>query len=230
LQHLSVVACISVAGEHTTPFFVSSQVNPTVERPLKSKGLRLNVDLILKHQNKPCMSSQLFAEYISTVLLPYVDELQSNEECADKEAVPLMYNCSVHVQGDTLQMLADHRVKVLKFPPHTTHTFQSLDLSLFGNFKKRMNYRLPLETDETTTGFIKRIFHMMKQILFEDNVQSSLMQLGLTYDIDTIPYVLIFDEYVLRQRPEFTSLWERDCPVERLSQLRRNTILDGSTR
>jgi hypothetical protein len=67
-------------------------------------------------------------------------------------------------------MLVDHRVKVLTFPPHTTHIFQSLDLSLFGNFKKRMNYRLPLETDETTAGFIKRLFHMMKQTLVEDNV------------------------------------------------------------
>jgi hypothetical protein len=54
------------------------------------------------------MSSQLFAEYISTVPLPYVGELQSNEEFADKEVILLMDNCSVHVQGGTLQMLADH--------------------------------------------------------------------------------------------------------------------------
>jgi hypothetical protein len=48
------------------------------------------------------MCSQLFAEYIPTILLPYVDELRSNEELADKEAVPLRDNFSVHVQGDTL--------------------------------------------------------------------------------------------------------------------------------
>jgi hypothetical protein len=85
-----------------------------------------------------------------------------------------------------------------------------------------MNYRLPLKTDETTAGFIKRIFHMMKQTLVEDNVRSSFMQLGLTSDIDPILYVLIFDEHVLRQSPRFASLWERDDPVEKLSQRRRN--------
>jgi hypothetical protein len=90
------------------------------------------------------------------------------------------------------------------FPLHTIHIFQSLDLSLFGNFKKRMNYRLPLETDKTTASFIKRFFYMMKQILVDDNVRSPFMQLGLTYDIDTIPYVLIFEERVLRQSPGFT--------------------------
>jgi hypothetical protein len=77
-----------------------------------------------------------------------------------------------------------------------------------------------LETDETTAGFIIQIFHMMKHALVEDNVRSSFMQLGLTYDIDTILYALIFDEHVLQQSPGFTSLWERDYPIEKLSQRR----------
>jgi hypothetical protein len=180
-----------------TPFGISSQVNPTVKKRLKSEEFRLGVDLILKHLKKPNMSSQLSSEYICTVLFPYVDELRSSEESADKEAVLLIDNCSVHVQGDTLQMLADHRIKVLTLPLHITHIFQSLHSSLFGNFKKRMNYRLPVETDKTTAGFIKQIFHMMKQTVVEDNVRRSFMQLGLTYGIDIIPYVLIFDEHVL---------------------------------
>jgi hypothetical protein len=103
-------------------------------------------------------------------LFPYADELRSIEEFANEEAVLLMDNCIVHVQGGTLQMLADHRVKVLTFPPHKTHIFQGLDRSFFGNFKKRMNYILPLETNETMLAFVKRIFHMMKQTLVEDNV------------------------------------------------------------
>jgi hypothetical protein len=225
LKHISVVACISAAGEHMTPFSVSSQVNPTVERRLKSEEFRLGVDLILKHGNERYMNSQLFAEYISTVLLLYVDELQSNEEFSDKKVVLLIGNCFVHVQGDALQIWADHRVnqvKVLTFPLYITHNFQSLDLSLFGNFKKRMNDGLPLETDEITTGFIKRIFHMIKQTFVEDNVRSSFMQLGLTYEINTIPCVLIFDEHVPRQSPGFTSLCERDYPIEKVLQIRRN--------
>jgi hypothetical protein len=48
------------------------------------------------------------------------------------------------------------------------------------------------------------------------------MQLGLTYDIGSVLYVLIFDEHVLRQNPAFTSLGEQDSLVEKLSQRRRN--------
>jgi hypothetical protein len=118
------------------------------------------------------MNSQLFAECISTVLLPDIDELRSNEEFAAKETVLLMDNCSIHVQTETLQTLVDDRVKAITFPLHTAHIFQCLDLSLFGNFKKKMNYKLPLESDEHTAGFIKQIFHLMKQTLVEDNVRS----------------------------------------------------------
>jgi hypothetical protein len=42
-----------------------------VERKLKIEGFRMGVDLILKSRHKIYMNSQLFAEYISTVLLPY---------------------------------------------------------------------------------------------------------------------------------------------------------------
>jgi hypothetical protein len=143
------VACISAAGEHMTLFAVCSQLHDAVERKLKLESNRLGVDFILRGRSEPYMSSQPFAEYISKVLLAYIDKLRSNEEFADKEAVLLMDNCSIHVQPDTLQMIEDHQVIVIIFPLHTAQIFQSLDLSLFGNFKKKMNYTLPLESNET---------------------------------------------------------------------------------
>jgi hypothetical protein len=63
-----------------------------IERELKIEAFRMGVDLILKSRHKPYMNSQLFAEHISTILLPYIDELRSNEELAGKEIVLLMDN------------------------------------------------------------------------------------------------------------------------------------------
>jgi hypothetical protein len=45
-----------------------------VERKVTIEGFRMGVDLILMSWHKPCLNSQLAAEYISTVLLPYIDE------------------------------------------------------------------------------------------------------------------------------------------------------------
>jgi hypothetical protein len=86
-----------------------------------------------------------------------------------------------------------------------------------------MNYKLPLESEETTIGFIKQIFHMMKQTLVPNNVRSSFRQIGLQYNIDTSPCVLLFEGHVLRQSPEFISLWQIDYSLEKLSGRRRNT-------
>jgi hypothetical protein len=88
------------------------------------------------------MNVQLFAEYISTVFIPSVEELRSLEELASREAVLLMDTCSIHANPETLQVLAEHRANVITFPPHTTHIFQAFDLSLFSVFKKRIpNFR-----------------------------------------------------------------------------------------
>jgi hypothetical protein len=163
-----------------------------VDRKPKIERFRMGVDLILESWSKSYMNSQPFAEYISMVLLPYIDELRLNEEFADTETILLMDNYSIQVQAETLQKLADHRVKVITFPPHTTKIFQCFDLSLFGNCKKKMNYRLPLESDEDTAGLIKGIFHQMKQIF-----------VGITYEVFLCNLV---SNIILRQpRISFTS-------------------------
>jgi hypothetical protein len=141
-KHISIVACILAAVEHMTLFLVCSQGNAAVERKLKIEWFRIGVDFILKSWHRPRMNSQLFAQDISTVLLPYIDKLRSNEEFTDKDVVLLIDNCFFHVQAEILQTLADHRVKAITFPLHTTRMFQCLDLSLFGSFKRKMNYRV----------------------------------------------------------------------------------------
>jgi hypothetical protein len=84
-----------------------------------------------------------------------------------------MNNSSIHLQREILQMLAEHRVKVVTFPPHTSPIFQRVDVRLFGSFEKQMQDRVSWDSDETTAGFIKRISDMMKQTLVKENVRSA---------------------------------------------------------
>jgi hypothetical protein len=62
LKHMSVVACISAAGEQMTPFLGCPQGNTVVVRKLIIEGFRMGVDLILKSRYKPYMNSQLFTD------------------------------------------------------------------------------------------------------------------------------------------------------------------------
>jgi hypothetical protein len=94
--------------------------------------------MILKKRDKPYMNAVLFHEYISTVLLSHIAKVRSNSGLEHEPAVLLMDKCSVRMHDDTLQELVAHRIKVVTFLPHTINIFQSLDLSLFDVFKKRM--------------------------------------------------------------------------------------------
>jgi hypothetical protein len=145
------------------------------------------------------MNAVLSHEYISTVLLPHIARVRSNPGLEHELAVLLMDNCAVHMHDDTLQELDAHRVKVVTFPLHTTNIFPSLDFSLFNVFKKRMAYKLSMDSDDSTKAFILRIFHNVKQTLVADNVRSAFVQIGVSYNIDVVPYRLIFDESPLRQ-------------------------------
>jgi hypothetical protein len=159
----------------------------------------------------------LFHECESTVLVPYIEDLRTNEEFAGKETVLRMNNFSSHVQSDTLSVLAGHQVKAVTFPSYTSQIFQRLDRTLFGNCRKEMLSRVPREVYEIVTRFIKRIFHAMKQTLVKENVPTAFLQLGLQDDLEADRCVFRFEAHKLRQRPGLTSLWQGDQPEEKLS-------------
>jgi hypothetical protein len=103
------------------------------------RGVRLGVDLVLRERSKPYISHEFFFEYITTIFLPYLNELRDSEELEACEAVLLMDNCSSHVSDDVVAVLANARVRIITFAPHTTHIFQRLDMVLFEALKKHSN-------------------------------------------------------------------------------------------
>ena len=221
LKHISVLCCVSAAGESMTPFMVSSQVNDSVINGLKVEGFRMGLDLILEHRKKPYLTAELFHQYVTTVLLPFIDELRTNDEFAGKTAILLMDNCSIHTRPSVLLHLKEHNVKVITFPPHTTQIFQVLDLSLFGVLKRKTQYKLPLSNDNSTVKFIQKIFHSLKQTLIEDNVRNAFKMLGFEYDVSHTPYTLLFREEKLHGSRGFREIWEADYPLDQLSKRRR---------
>jgi hypothetical protein len=67
-----------------------------------------------------------------------------------------------------------------------------------------------LQSDESTSSFSNRIFHMMKQALVENNHRAAFFHPGLGYSIDVSPSRLLFNSHVLRSGSEFTSLWQEE--------------------
>jgi hypothetical protein len=183
----------------------------------------MGVDLILEQRQKPYMSATLFQQYITTVLIPFIDRVRTNDQFAGKPAILLMDNCLIHTRPEVLKALREHNVKVITFPPHTTQVFQTLDLSLFGVLKRKLQYKLPLGNDDQVLGFIQRVFHSLRQAFVPDNIRNAFRMLGFVFSIAESPYTLLLREEKLRGSEAFREIWDADYPVDRLSKRRRES-------
>jgi hypothetical protein len=135
VKHISVIACVSAAGESLIPFIVTSQMSDNILKRLMSRDVRMGVDFLLRQRSKPYVSRKLFLEYIKKIFLPYLNELRDMEQFEGREAVLLMDNCSAHISDEVVAVLTEARVRIITFAPHTTQIFQVLDLVLFGALK-----------------------------------------------------------------------------------------------
>jgi hypothetical protein len=129
LKHVSVIMCISAAGESLTPYIMTSQDLLPARENLKKRDARFGTDFSLKAHSKPYTNAEFFLEYICTVFFPNLNELPALQEFADEDGVLLMDNCPSHVTDEVLGLLRDARVRVIIWSIHTTQIFQQLDFS-----------------------------------------------------------------------------------------------------
>jgi hypothetical protein len=221
LKHMSVICCVSAARESLNPFVVSSQVNDKVTETRKIAGFRMGVDIVLEHRQKAYVTATLFQQYVTSVLIPFIERLRTNPEFTGKSATLLMDNCSIHTRPEVLATLRDHNVKVITFPPHTTQIFQTLDLYLFGVFKRKMQYKLPFANDNLTVNFLRNAFHALKQTFVPDNIRSAFKLLGLEFNLTQTPYPLLFREDKLRRSQRLQEIWKANYPLDQLSKRRQ---------
>jgi hypothetical protein len=198
MKHISVIVCMSAAGESLLPYIVTSQHSQAVQERLKEQGVCFGSDMILPFNQKPSIVAQ-------------------------ETAVLLMDHCSAHFSDDVIRMLTEAKVRVITFPSRTTQVFQVLDLTLFGVLKRRPRYELPFDEDNSMVKFIMKLYHDFRQTMIQPNRRRAFFALGLEFEFDMRrdPYGLLFDEVKLRASAGFEELWSADFPLDQLSGRRR---------
>jgi hypothetical protein len=67
VKNVSVIACVSAAGESLIPYIVTSQDSSRVREQLRTHGVRFGTDLILKQRAKTYVNGKIFLEYLCMV-------------------------------------------------------------------------------------------------------------------------------------------------------------------
>jgi hypothetical protein len=180
----------------------------------------MGVALLLECRQKPYMTAALFQQYVTTVLIPFINRVRTNDQLAGKPAILFMDNCPFHMRREVLKMLREHNVRVITFPPHTSQVFQALDLSLFGVLKRKLQYKLPLCNDDAVVMFIQKAFHSLKQTFVPDNVRNAFKMVGIEFTIAKPPCTLLLREEKVRGSQGFREIWDADHPLDQRSKRR----------
>jgi hypothetical protein len=107
VKYISMIACVSAAGESLPPDVVTSQNFPPVQEQLRKHGVRFGRNLILKSNSRTYVNAEIFPDDIRSVFLPYVIGLRSLAGLGAEDAVLLIDNCSAHVTDDVIRLLTE---------------------------------------------------------------------------------------------------------------------------
>jgi hypothetical protein len=83
-----------------------------------------------------------------------------------------------------ITLLTEARVRVTTFAPHTTQSFQVLDVTLFGTFKRRAKNELPFEDMKASVKFIMNGCHDFKRTIMELNTWGAFQAHGFEFEFD----------------------------------------------
>ena len=218
LQHMTMLACVSSAGDALTPMLIMKNSIPD---ELEETGIRIGEDVILKQRQKPYMDEQLFFEYITTVLIPYIDKLRENEMYSNEKALIMMDSASCHCSSRILQLLAKKNILVLVYPSHTSNLFQALDLCFFGAMKKNKSNEMEVFSEKILINTILEVLQAYEKTATTQTIRNSFRLAGIKSTVGQMPKRVIIDEVLIRNNPGFQEIWNLNIPIEAISQRRQ---------
>jgi hypothetical protein len=87
---------------------------------------------------KGYMTSEAMKFHVNSILVPYVQSLRDQFSDQTLNANLVADNHGAHTNREILVLLESTGVVPIWLPPHSSHLLQTLDLSVFGSFKKHL--------------------------------------------------------------------------------------------
>jgi hypothetical protein len=82
------------------------------------------------------------------------------------------------VSDEVVAVPTNAPVRIITFAPHTTHTFQMLDVVLFDNLKNYANSLKMFNKEQSAAAFLLGVYRDFKQTVIEMNIWGLLQPSG----------------------------------------------------
>ena len=219
IKHVTFLLTISAAGD---AYFPTIFWNDAKANDIFNKGIRKGIDLTIIIGNTSYVTKETFTDYVSSNFIPLVIETRKIDGCADKPALLFYDNCQAHIDEDLLRNLAENKILVITYPPHTSQIFQALDRLTFSLIKEKKRHALKDDDENPLIDHIRRIFKGYEESTTSENVRAAFTHTGFNQiEIDGVKYLQV-DEDKIRNFSEFKEIWEINFPEENLTPRRKN--------
>jgi hypothetical protein len=149
---------------------------------------------LLRHRSLAYIGEDLFQEYLSKALIPYVANLSENPVFGTETVVLVIDLAPAHRSERALRLPGENRILAVVFPDDTTRILQALDLVFFGALKK-LRATAPGERDESSMNDqIQRLLQAYEQTGTSMAIKGSFIKASLYLDLGSRPFRVRFDE------------------------------------
>ena len=164
----------------------------------------------------------IFATYFSEVIIPEIVKRRINLDIGNSPALVLMDNCSAHLCDNVQELALQFNVRLVTFPPHTSHLFQPLDLLIFSLVKKRNKQNNLYSNFSECVQRIASILSAIQRSCIQDNIRLSFGRGGIFQDFSLSPPIVRIEPQIISNKiegqlsmVEITKEPNEDCPAKR---------------
>ena len=207
-KKITICATISMAGDVLPPLIISHR--KTIDEEILNSGWRSGQDYIYYYNEKSFMTKAIFQDYIIHTIIQYIDRTRESMKLKDYPAVLLSDNCPSHRCEEIYKELANHNIRLITFPPHTTNLFQPLDLVTFSSFKLEKAMVNSKYKKRSQSDMFYRNLVAMEKATTSSNNRSAFYRAGLEVQASVIPNVANIREKYLNEIVEKSNLIDGD--------------------
>jgi hypothetical protein len=190
-KRITCITTISMAGDALMPLLVMHR--RTIDAAVWEEGWQDGQDFMIRSNDTSDVTRPIFTEYVTSVILPSFAATRESLYLQDFTGVFLCDNCSFHIDKSIKQLLADKRIRLVTFPPHTSYLFQPLDLVTFAAFKREKREVHVRRSFGSQVWEITKPMRGLERATNSTNNRAAFRRAGLTANLRIFPPVASVD-------------------------------------
>ena len=128
-KNITSIVCITLDGDMLPPGIILPRA--TIPSEFDHCGIIGGINAVLLNSESGFINSNIFLIYFSKFIIPEIMKRREALGCQDFPALIMMDNRNPYISEGMIAICQQFNVRIVTYPHHTSHLFQTLDLLFF---------------------------------------------------------------------------------------------------